>query len=200
MSCEASKPEAPPSRRSRLKAFADRFWKRLVAVVGLLVGITALLAYFGIGPPAPSPDPTPTPSPDTTGAEIEVTGMVPNRTLRRHLEDVGLPTDGFTPAELRRIGNVFDVEVVIRGYKDQQVPLRWTMFDAVANTELTGDEFVDQESDRFTPRSQEDSGTARVWTPIPREQGTYEIELVLVAPGGGVLDRARGPDFETTGA
>jgi hypothetical protein len=185
--------------RKSLAGFAQRFWKALVAVVGLLVGITVLLAFVGLGPDPPAPPPTPTPTPAATGGEIEITGLDPNRTLREHLEDVGLPTDSYTADELKRVGNVFDVAVVIRGYQGHKVPLLWTMRDAAADVELTDPEFRDQEADRFTPRSPEDSGTSRVWTPIPRDAGTFQIEARLVAPDGSVLARVRGPDFETPG-
>jgi hypothetical protein len=183
-----------------LAAFAQRFWKALVALVGLLVGITVLLTFVGLGPNPPTPTPTPTPTPAATGGEIEVTGLDPNRTLREHLKDVGLPTDAYTENELKRVGNVFDVSVVIKGYQGQEIPLRWTMRDAVADVELTEPEFNDQEADRFKPRSPEDRGTSRVWSPIPRDPGTYEIELRLIAPDGSVLARTRGPEFETPGA
>ena len=86
------------------RAFLRRFWRELSVVVALLVGITVLLTFAGLGPRPPPP---------ATGGEIEVTDMVRNLSQRDHLEDAGLPTDGYSADELgsvlaRKRGPKFD--------------------------------------------------------------------------------------------
>ena len=50
----------------------------------------------------------------------------------------------------------------LQGYKDREIPLRWTIFDAATNQPMGGERFSERTGMVFTPRTEDRIGRARV--------------------------------------
>ena len=77
---------------------------------------------------------------------------------------------------MRRPGALVGVEVTIKGYRDQALPLRWYLLD--------GPEIVDQQSRRHTLTADRNEAPAAwsFWAPIPPGAGPFKIVVQIFPP------------------
>ena len=82
----------------------------------------------------------PDPTPDEGSATFSKPTFEQPVTYGQYLDRVEIPRDTSTEEELQRPGALVSVQVTIKGYRGQALPLRWYLLD--------GAEIVDQQSRR----------------------------------------------------
>ena len=77
---------------------------------------------------------------------------------------------------MQRPGALVSVQVTIKGYRDQALPLRWYLLD--------GPEIVDQQSRRHTLTTDRNDAPAAwsFWAPIPPGAGPFKIVVQIFPP------------------
>jgi hypothetical protein len=121
--------------------------------------------------------------------------MEKNISLREAvMRDAVLP-GRYSDRELQRLGNFLSCRVRLRGYADQEVLVRWTIYDAERKQELQGQEFT-QVPLKLTPETQDHSGLEHVWVPLPNLTGTFFIKITLEDHRSVVLDERDSEAFD----
>lgn len=158
----------------------------LGAIVGLIVGVLGLVAWF-------FPDAKPKPR-APTDAKLEVLDFQKHVTLGRYLRMIKQDAASFTPAQLKRDGVVATVKAVgVSGV--ERANLFWTMRDSASGNDLADGHFVHQLAGRFKIRTTGDSGGRPFWAPAPSQPGRYFVRYQLEAPNGSILNSTQTNTF-----
>jgi hypothetical protein len=168
-----TKPD-PPKGFTLKRVFAG-----IAGVVALLVGVVQLIDWVDKR--------TRDTPPSKVDARITSAEMLKNVPLGEFLREEGQSSGGFDKAQLATRGNVVSVRVQIQGYKDERLPLRWSMYNADTETKLQAPQF-DRLGTTFHPTGQDDAGRGRFWVGIPARDGTFFIRLTLRDDKGEVRD------------
>jgi hypothetical protein len=156
----------------------------LATVVGLVIGVMTLIdLIFDDDPP-------------TLNGEIQAVSERYDVSLREYIELVPEASGNFTEAQLAVLGTLVSVRVRLQGYKDREIPLRWTTYDAATGQPIGGERFTDRTGQVFKPRADDRLGTARIWAPNPDKPGVYFIHVELYDDTEQLLDERDTKDFE----
>ena len=157
-----------PSRR------AKQVFGVVAALVGLLVGVTALVDWIG--------EQTDDPKPEAIGASFTSvpTLQLPHDRLSTYLLDTGQELSRYSSEQLREEGMRFTVDVQIQGLQGEEIPLRWRVYTEGGRP--VSNENFEQSPVAFTPENQNHSGSAEVWVPYPFRPGRYVVRFTLVDP------------------
>jgi hypothetical protein len=178
-----SKPDQGQPRRLTLK----RVFAGIAAAVAFLVGVTALIDWV-----EKRTGDTPPPKVDARITSAEMRRNVP---LGDFLREEGQSRGSFDKNQLATRGNVVSVRVRMQGYKNERLPLRWSMYNADTETKLQGPKF-NRLGTTFHPTGQDDAGRGRFWVGIPARDGTFFILLTLRDDEGEVRDEKRLAPFD----
>jgi hypothetical protein len=169
-----SRPRARPARPRRQTV---REWlaelsttvKAVGAVAGAIAAIVGLLFIF-------FPDWRPDPTSDEGSATFAEPTVEQPVTFGQYLDRVEIPREGFTEQQLQRAGALVSVQVTIKGYRDQALPLRWYLLD--------GAEIVDQQSRRqaLTADRNEAPAAWSFWVPLRPGPGPFKVVVQIYPP------------------
>jgi hypothetical protein len=155
----------------------------LATVVGLVIGVMTLIDALTNNPP-------------TLNGEIQAIATRHDVSLREYIALVPAANGDFTDAQLAVLGTLVSVRVRLQGYKDREIPLRWTAYDAATQQPLGGDRFTNQTGEVFKPRAEDRVGRARIWAPNPETPGLYFIRVELFDDNEQFLDERDTEEFE----
>jgi hypothetical protein len=165
---------APPAgeRRGGLRARLGELSttvKAVGAVAGAIAAIAGLVFVF-------VPDWRPDATPDEGSATFSEPTLERPVTYGQYLDRVEIPRATSTPAELQRPGVLVGVQVTIKGYRGQPLPLRWYLLD--------GAEIVDQQSRRQALTADRNNAPAAwtFWAPLPAGAGPFKIVVQVYPP------------------
>jgi hypothetical protein len=101
----------------------------------------------------------------------------------------------YTKEELQQLGNVVSIRAHIQGYGGKELPVRYSVYDAVTRIPLGGPSY-NQLGVKFGPKTEDHTGTAEMWVPLPTRDGTFFIRVVLEDDEDQILDSRRTPRFD----
>jgi hypothetical protein len=189
---------AAPAPKRRTPLDWIRQAPKLASSIGAVIGvIAAALALFTNLFPGCERNP---PAPRTSSEILEVI-RDPNVRLGDFRRRLGL-TPGQFPGDGRAVGNQFTVRIETKGFYDKGLPLRWTMFDADSDSVLSDERFDNQLAAKFKPKSarpEGQTGSVRVWIPLPRGAGSYFVRFDLYDDQDALLDTADDTSFRVAG-
>jgi hypothetical protein len=185
-----SPPVEPPQEERRGFRFKpSSVIGQVATVVGLIASVLGIVVLV-------APDLLPDPSPTERSATISKLTLQERVRFRSYLQRVDLPSDGYTKAKLEQLGVFLQFGVQTKGYKDEQLPLKWELFDAVTNDQ------VGEERGRIVlePEANDDRASWHAWVPVPRGKGRYYVRLELLDEDAVPLDFAQTKVFTGLGA
>lgn len=168
------------------------------AAGGLAVAIAAIVGLVFLFFPDWAPDPTP----EEGSAEFSEPTLEHPVTYGQYLDRVEIPRDTSTPEELARRGALFRVQLAVKGYKDEELPLRWYVLD-----QSTGD-IVDAQPRKYSFRTDRNEAvlSRRFWVAMREGPGPFKVVLEIYPPGATAdrpemvaLDEAETPSFPGLG-
>lgn len=124
------------------------------------------------------PDLRPDPTPSEGSATLSRPTLEQPVTFGQYLDRMELARDAYEPEQLAEPGVLTGLQVEIKGYRGESLPLRWFLLDQGTH------EIVDQQSRRhaFEP----DRDVARfswpVWVALPAEPGTFRVVFEIYSP------------------
>jgi hypothetical protein len=94
------------------------------------------------------------------------------------LRRVELPAEGYTPAQLQQPGVIAAVQITIKGYRGERLPLRWYALD------LGTHDIVDEQSKKysFQPDRNVTPLTWPFWVALPKTPGPFKIVFEIYPP------------------
>jgi hypothetical protein len=162
-------PAAPP------RPLALRLAKAITALVAFIGGLLAIifLLWPSLKPEAPSPT-----------RHVALSGLKLERpvTFGAYLERVHQPPGGLEDAVLNERGALASFDFVIEGYKDRPLPLTWQLIEARGGTVLDENRDI-----RLKSEVTKDSGTWRLWVPLPKRGRRAVFILVQLFEPRGVI-------------
>jgi hypothetical protein len=174
---------------------------------GLLTAASAIIAIvLGITQLWPDPAPTPTPVPALSGTLSDVTIAEQNVPLGDFCErDADLNCSAIDQVNFPRLGAIVSFTSHARGYKDQELSIRWTVCQAsgaegVCNR-VSNPDLVDQDAwpdGVYTSTADEDQNSGDIWVTQPLTPGDFFIRLELFQPDGTRLDVEDTSEFTVT--
>jgi hypothetical protein len=101
-------------------------------------------------------------------------------TFGQYLDRVEVSRASFGEEQLRRPGALVTVDVAIRGYRGQALPMRWYLLDGAGD-------IVDQQSRRHSIRADRDETPAvwPFWVALPDRPGPFRVVVEAFPPGAG---------------
>jgi len=141
----------------------------LATLVGLITGVISLVGALRSDPPP------------RRAAELGELDFVPDLSFRQLLRRKDQPLDGYPEAALDRRGAYVEFRFSITGYRDEQLALKQTLYDAETREEISEDEAT-----LLEPVSDEDEGTLDAFVEHPARPGRYYVLLQLYEPRGVV--------------
>jgi hypothetical protein len=161
---------------------------RLVTQIGAIAGaIGAVLGVVFVLVPSLKPDAPPL----ERRGDIGVLKVDRPVTYAQYLQRTGLPGGDYGASYLRRQGVFVQFDVSIVGYKDKQLPLRWSLYDAESGAEVSEAKGTTLRAEAATDRA-----TWHIWAPLPAGRGRFFLLIQLFDPKGVVpLDRAQTESF-----
>lgn len=170
------RPRARPAREPRrtLRQWLGELSTSVKAIGGIAVAIAAIAGLVFLFFPDLRPDPTP----DEGSAAFSQPTVEHPVTFGQYLDRVEIPRTGSTEAQLRRPGVLVGVEVTIKGYGKQALPLSWYLLD-----ESTHD-IVARQSKRHTLTADRNDAPAAwpFWVPLPPGAGPFRVVLQIYPP------------------
>ena len=92
-------------------------------------------------------------------------------------------TEAPVPAVREPLGVQVNVNVELAGLRDQAVWLRWSIYPQAGGARLY-DKWLDPVvASQLVPSTDHDTGSVRLWIPLPADPGPYVAELELFANG-----------------
>jgi hypothetical protein len=178
-------------RESRFMTFV----KQAAAVVGLVSAVFGLVFLLlpQLRPDVSQGTPPATTQEDTGPRSGRLSAIVldDRTTQRQYHQRADLPSDGFTEAQLARIGAFVQFRIELTGYRDREVRLRRELVDA-----RTGDEIGQVQTTSITPRASPESAPWPDWVALRPGTGRYVLVYKLVDPGRRLtLDCIPSPAF-----
>jgi hypothetical protein len=162
-SSNGSEPEEQRGLRTWLGELSTTV-KAVGAVAGAIAAIAGLVFVF-------VPDWRPDPTPDEGSATFSEPMLEQPVTYGQYLDRVEVPRDTSSPEELERPGVLVSVQVTIKGYRGQALPLRWFLLD--------GAEIVDQQSKRHTLTADRNNAPAAWSFWVERRPGNGPFKVVV---------------------
>jgi hypothetical protein len=120
--------------------------------------------------------------PEGTPAEGSATFEKPTLerpvTFGQYLRRVELPRAGYTKEKLQQAGVIADVQMTIKGYRGQRLPLRWYVLD------LGTHDIVDEQSKRyaFQPDRNVMPLSWPLWVALPEAPGPFKLVFEIYPP------------------
>jgi hypothetical protein len=156
----------------------------LATVVGLVIGVMTLInLLFDDDPP-------------TLNGELQAVATRHDVSLREYIAMVPEANGEFTDAQLAVLGTLVSARVRLQGYKDREIPLRWTTYDAATGQPIGGERYTNKTGQVFKPRADDRVGRARLWAPNPEKPGVYFIRVELFDDDEQFLDERDTEEFE----
>lgn len=174
-----SRPRARP-RPSLLQRF--RALPPVVQAIGGLLGVvsTAIGLVFLLDPGL-RPGETSTP-PAKIAGNLTYLGLERNVAYGIHLAADRLSPHGYSPAQLKRHGNVMEVSASLVGLQGSQVPLVWSLYHAEGTnrTPLARTQYLNQPIQPIQLTGGQFAGILYVWIPTPDVQGHYIARILVL--------------------
>lgn len=160
--------------------FLERWWKVLSGGVVTLGAATAL--FFAFFPGAKPAGPC-----ATQGAQITNLVSTQRVTRRSYFALKHTPTKGISAARLDQPGVLVRFDIHTQGYV--HIPLAIASQVLTANAKpLTGPELDNPLQMTVTPQKCDgDEGTEEIWSPLPKQRGSYRVQILLLEPNGDQL-------------
>lgn len=167
-----AEPPPTPRRPHRMRAWLGELSTTVKAVGGVAGAIATIVGLVFLFFPGCRPSPTP----DEGSATFSKPTLEQPVTFGQYLDRVEIPRDSFTDTELNRPGVLVGVQVTIKGYRGEALPLRWYLLD--------GPEIVDQQSKRHALTADRNEAPAAwsFWVPLERGTGPFKIVLQIYPP------------------
>lgn len=155
-------------------------------------------------------DPTPTSAAASTNTPISasLSGTLTNVELADPLISLGdycdrrgLPCSSYDAVDRRRPGNVFSYSIETIGYEGEQLPIRWSMYDAQSGQRIDEPTHVYQDGwpdGVYTPFATQDRNSGELWIPLSSSPGTFFVRLELYPPDGARLDWEDSEPFDVS--
>ena len=178
-------PAPPPPERNaeigRLARIAKAVATAIPHTAAVAVAAATVLGAVYIVWPGARPDEPPA----TKGADVTIETL-DRVTFRQYLDRVALSSSGYRRTQLERPGALVRVKLVVRGYRDKRLPLRWRIVDARSGDQIQQSEGHLQSEDLFyKPYAIQDENIAPIWVPLPRGRNRrFFIEVELLDDGG----------------
>ena len=160
------------AERHNLRGWLGELSTTVKAVGGVAAAIATIVGLIFLFFPDLRPDPTP----DEGSATLSKPTAEQPVTFGQYLDRVEIPRDGFSAEELQRPGVLVGVQVTIKGYRGQALPLRWYLLD--------GPEIVDQQSKRHTLTADRNDAPAvwSFWVALPSGPGPFRVVVEIYPP------------------
>ena len=144
------------------------------AIGGVAGAIAAVLGVLFLLLPNLRPEGTP----DEGSATFEKPTLEQPVTFGQYLRRVELPQTGYTAKQLQQPGVIAAVQLTIKGYRGQRLPLRWYALD------LGTHDIVDEQSRRyaFEPDRNVTPLTWPFWVALPTTPGPFKIVFEIYPP------------------
>lgn len=164
--------ESEPAERRGVRKWLGELSTTVKAVGGVAGAIAAIVGLVFVFLPDLRPDPTP----DEGSATFSKPTVEQPVTFGQYLDRVEIPRDTFTEKELQRPGVLVGVQVTIKGYRNEALPLRWYLLD--------GPEIVDQQSKKHALTADRNDAPAAwsFWVALPPGAGPFRIALEIYPP------------------
>ena len=146
-----------------------------VKTIGAVAGaIAAVLGVVFLLVPNLRPEPTP----QEGSATFEKPTLEQPVTFGQYLRRVELPQEGYTPEQLKQPGVIAAVQLTIKGYRGERLPLRWYALD------LGTHDIVDEQSKKYTfqPDRNVTPLTWPFWVALPKTPGPFKIVFEIYPP------------------
>ena len=146
-----------------------------VKTIGAVAGaIAAVLGVVFLLVPNLRPEPTP----QEGSATFEKPTLEQPVTFGQYLRRVELPQEGYTPEQLKQPGVIAAVQLTIKGYRGERLPLRWYALD------LGTHDIVDEQSKKysFQPDRNVTPLTWPFWVALPKTPGPFKIVFEIYPP------------------
>jgi len=79
--------------------------------------------------------------------------------------------------ESEPIGVTVNFDLTIEGYEDEEIDIRWSLYDAGAQSRVPRDWLVNRRALVARPEVQSDSAEGEFWIPLPRQSGPYFVRI-----------------------
>ena len=176
MSADATPTSATPgpTEKRGLRKWLANLSTGVKTIGGLAGAIATVLALVFLLLPNLRPEPTR----DEGSATFEKPTLEQPVTFGQYLRRVELPQTGYTAEKLQQPGVIAAVQLMIKGYRGQRLPLRWYVLD-----EGTHD-IVDEQSKRYTfePDRNVTPLTWPFWVALPETPGPFKIVFEIYPP------------------
>ena len=120
-----TEPEPEPAERRGVRKWLSELSTTVKAVGGVAGAIAAIVGLVFLF----FPDLRPSGTSDEGSATFSKPTVEQPVTFGQYLDRVEIPRDGYTEEILQRPGALVSVQVTIKGYRDQALPLRWYLLD-----------------------------------------------------------------------
>ena len=120
-----TEPEPERPERRGVRKWLSELSTTVKAVGGVAAAIAAIVGLVFLFFPDLRPDGTS----DEGSATFSKPTVEQPVTFGQYLDRVEIPRDGYTEEDLQRPGALVGVQVTIKGYRDQALPLRWYLLD-----------------------------------------------------------------------
>jgi hypothetical protein len=167
-----TEPEPERPERRGVRKWLSELSTTVKAIGGVAAAIAAIVGLVFLF----FPDLRPTGTSDEGSATFSKPTVEQPVTFGQYLDRVEIPRDGHTQEILQRPGALVSVQVTIKGYRDQALPLRWYLLD--------GAEIVDQQSRRHTLTADRNDAPAAwsFWAPLPPGAGPFKVVVQIFPP------------------
>jgi hypothetical protein len=172
------------SRDSHPKSFLDRIHGWAGAISAAIAALSAIVAFLIFVYSKVRPETHKVAPVEEISANLTMGDWVPKVTLNHYLSETQQPKEGRSKDELRAQGNMFYVQLDLRGVAGQSSTLSWTLYHAPPpGTPVNDPRFTNRLAARVdAPEEAEDAKqTAIIWIPIPRPRvpSTYFARVAL---------------------
>ena len=173
MSTDATPAPEPAPKRGLRKWLAD-LSTGVKTIGGIAGAIAAVLGVLFLLVPSLRPEPTP----EEGSATFEKPTLEQPVTYGQYLRRVEIPLEGYTPEQLKETGVIAAVQLTIKGYRGERLPLRWYALD------LGTHDIVDEQSKRYTfePDRNVTPLTWPFWVALPKTPGPFKIVFEIYPP------------------
>jgi hypothetical protein len=175
MSADATPaPETEPTEKRGLRKWLGNLSTGVKTIGAVAGAIAAVLGVVFLLVPNLRPEPTP----QEGSATFEKPTLEQPVTFGQYLRRVELPQEGYTPEQLKQAGVIAAVQLTIKGYRGERLPLRWYALD------LRTHDIVDEQSKKysFQPDRNVTPLTWPFWVALPKTPGPFKIVFEIYPP------------------
>ena len=159
--------EPEPAERRGVRKWLSELSTTVKAVGGVAAAIAAIVGLVFLF----FPDLRPTGTSDEGSATFSKPTVEQPVTFGQYLDRVEIPRDGYTQEILQRPGALVSVQVTIKGYRDQALPLRWYLLDGAGDRRSAEQEAHADNRSQRRPRGVVVLGTASAWSRTVQGRG-----------------------------